>query len=212
MDTNFQIQSLKTQIMNFNSQIDNIISQNNNFIIMNDNKMGDQLLNLSVQMINTGIQAFNIAKNIVINNFNYFEQLKSISQQINSLINENDINIQQQTMQQQQMMIQQQMMMQQQQMMMMQQNQNNIRQSEIYNIVFQKLGGANITTIQIQEGSTVEELLNKFKDRVKDSFSDEQIKSMKFFPQNAHIRQFYWHDKEKINDMFRSTTIYVEYK
>ena len=169
METHFQLQSLKSQIMNFNSQIDNIISQNN--------IIGDQLLNLSIQMINTGIQAFNLGKNIVINNFNYFEQLKLISQQINSLINENNIKTQQQ------MMIQQNIMKQQQQMMMMQQNQNIMRKPEIYNVIFQGLTSdmPEKIVINIQEGSTIEELLNKYIDKIKDLCVDEQIKNMKFF-------------------------------
>ena len=93
------------------------------------------MLNLNIQMINTGIQAFNIEKATITNHIKYSEQLKLISQQINSLINENNIKIQQQ------IMIQQNIMMQQQQMMATQQNQKNMRQPEIYNIIFKYLEG-----------------------------------------------------------------------
>ena len=206
MDNNFLIQSLKTQIMNFNSQIDNIISQNNNLFIMSDNKIGDQLLNLSIQMINTGIQAFNIGKNIVINNFNYFEQLKLISQQINSLINENNYKIQQQMMQQQQMMAIQQ------QMMAMQQNQIFMSKPEIYNIVFKTTFVSKNCkkVINIQEGSTVEELLNQFKDKVKDLYSYEQINNMKFFSSTNYVGRLYGNDKRKIDKNFRGIIVLVE--
>ena len=204
MNTNFQIQSLKSQIMNMKSQIDNIESQNNNLLIMNNNKIGDQLLNLSLQMLNTGIQAYTLGKNIANNYFNYFEQLKLISQQINSLINEN-------IKMQQQMMMQQNIMMQQQQMMMKQQNQNIMMKPEVYNIVFKNLNKNITIVINIQEGSTIEELLNKFIDKAKNTFNDEQIKKMKFYSANSNILNLNRKDKRNIDINFRNATIFVEY-
>ena len=56
MDTNIQIQSLKSQIDNMKLQINNIELQNNNMNMMMGDTINDQLLNLSIQMFNAGIQ------------------------------------------------------------------------------------------------------------------------------------------------------------
>ena len=100
MDSNIQIETLKSQIENMKLQIDNISMQNNNMFMMNA-PIGGQLINLSMQMLNTGIQTFNIGKTMMMNmNMdNYYEQLKKVSEQINSMIIEYDM--------QQQMMMQQ---------------------------------------------------------------------------------------------------------
>ena len=47
MDTNIQIQSLKSQIDNMKLQINNIELQNNNMNMMMGDTINDQLLNLS---------------------------------------------------------------------------------------------------------------------------------------------------------------------
>ena len=52
MDSNIQIQTLKSQIENMKLQIDNISIQNNNMFMMNA-PIGGQLINLSMQMLNT---------------------------------------------------------------------------------------------------------------------------------------------------------------
>jgi len=64
---------------------------NNNIFMMNYNQIGEQLFNLSIQILNTGIQSFNFGKNISMNYNIYFKKLKLISEQINSLINENNM-------------------------------------------------------------------------------------------------------------------------
>ena len=97
MDTDFQIQSLKSQIESMKLQIGNIEIQNKS--MMMSNLIGEQLFNLSIQFFNVGIQAFNIGKKLIINDNKYIEQLKLISQNINLFINENNM------IQQQQMMI-----------------------------------------------------------------------------------------------------------
>ena len=55
MDTNIQIQSLKSQIDNMKLQINNIELQNNNMNMMMGDTINDQLLNLSIQMFKAGI-------------------------------------------------------------------------------------------------------------------------------------------------------------
>ena len=87
---------------------------------MIDANQGEQLLNLSIQILNTGIQAFNTGKNhIILSIDNYYNQLKNISNMINSILDEynnNQMKIQimqnqmvQQAMMNQQMLMQQQM-------------------------------------------------------------------------------------------------------
>ena len=126
MDSNNQIQSLKSQIENMKLQIDNIEMQNNNRNMMNsmtiDSQIGELLLNLCIQMLNIGIQSFNTGKNMTTNTNKYYDHLRELSNQINSILSSYDM---QQQMEMQQQMMQQQMMQQQmmQQMQLMQQMQ-----------------------------------------------------------------------------------------
>ena len=107
MDSNIQIQTLKSQIENLKLQIDNIEMQNNqkNTTILSnyENQIGEQLLNLSIQMFNAGIQTFNTGKSNImpLNLDKYYIQLSNISNQINSIIE--DHNKQKQMMEQMQM-------------------------------------------------------------------------------------------------------------
>ena len=153
MDFNIQIQTLKSQIENMKLQIDNISMQNNNMLMMNT-PIGGQLINLSMQMLNTGIQAFNTGNNMMINMSiaTYYEQLKNVSEQINSMINEYN-------MQQQQMIMQQQMMMQQQ--IMMQQKINEDRIIPAKNIIFSTNSGIK-TVIPAKYGTKVKDLLKQY--------------------------------------------------
>ncbi len=91
MDTNFQIQSLKSQLESIKLQMDNIEIQNNSLTM--SNPIGQQLFLLSMQLFNTGIQAFNIGKIMykINDQQKFYEQLRKILEQINSLINENNI-------------------------------------------------------------------------------------------------------------------------
>ena len=92
MDISFQIQALKSQLESINLQIDNIEIQNNN--LMMSNPIGQQLFILSIQLLNAGIQAFNTGKIMYKKNENqkFYDQLRKISEQINSIINENNID------------------------------------------------------------------------------------------------------------------------
>ena len=205
MDIKNQIQLINTQIMNIKLGIDNIDMQTNNLFMINYNLISEQLLNISIQMLNTGIQTFNIGKNISMNYNIYFEKLKLISEQINSLINENNIIQQQQMMQQQWMMMQNNLPMNIQPL--------NIQQSkpEIYNIIFSIQEG-NIKTIHAQNGMTVQELINKFINKIKDEYSADIINKMKFYSSKVGIGILDRNDnKKKINSDYRNTTIYVEF-
>ena len=158
MDTNIQIQSIKSQIENIKLQIDNIEMQNNNMLMMN-NSISEQILNLSIQMFNAGIQAFNTGKNMnmMMNMQNSYDKLKKISEQINSIISEYD-NINMQLMQQQMMM---------QQMQQQFQAQHQILQPQInnkkfkYNVIFKTPSGKT-DNFAVDFDITVEELLNKY--------------------------------------------------
>ena len=205
MDIKNQIQLINTQIMNIKLGIDKIDMQTNNLFMINYNLISEQLLNISIQMLNTGIQTFNIGKNISMNYNIYFEKLKLISEQINSLINENNIIQQQQMMQQQWMMMQNNLPMNIQPL--------NIQQSkpEIYNIIFSIQEG-NIKTIHAQNGMTVQELINKFINKIKDEYSADIINKMEFYSSNPYIGKLERKKKKKkINSDYRGATIYVEF-
>ena len=133
---------------------------------MMNNPIGGQLINLSMQMLNTGIQTFNIGKILMINmNLdNFYEQLKKISEQINSMINEYDMLQQQMIMQQQmmqhQMMMQQQMIMQQQ--LKVNQNQANFdTQSKYINIQFEN-DSLELINMIFKYGTSVKDALNQY--------------------------------------------------
>ena len=150
----FQIQSIKSQIENMKLQLQNIELQSNNMFMMNN--PSEQLLNLSIQMINTGIQAFNTGKNMAMNlNIDkFYDQLRNISEQINSFINENNNN---------KMRFQQQIMMQQQ--MMMQPNliDNNVK----YLTAIFEFANKPVFVVRVKYGTTVEELLNIYMNKAK---------------------------------------------
>ena len=116
MNIHTQIQTLKSQIDNMQVQMNNIQIQSYNLLLMNTNQIGEQVLNLSIQLLNDGIQAFNIGKSMItMTNIDFGGQLQNISNQINSIINENNMKqIQNKMMFQQQMMFQKQMEVQQQ--------------------------------------------------------------------------------------------------
>ena len=168
MDSNIQIQTLKSQIENMKLQIDNISMQNNNMLMKNA-PISSQLINLSIPMLNTGIQTFNIGKTMMIdmNMDNFYEQLKKVSEQINTMINEykmQQMMIQQQIMLQQQMAMQNQMMMQQQ----IKENQNQLNdngKSEYIYIKFVNSSKENLT-LTFKSEIKVKEALNKYIERI----------------------------------------------
>ena len=90
MDYTFQILSIKSQLESMKLQMDNIEIQNKSMEM--SNPIGEQLFNLSMQLINIGIQAFNLGKNMykVKDTDRFYNQLKKLTDQINSLINEKE--------------------------------------------------------------------------------------------------------------------------
>ena len=149
MDTTIQIQALKSQIENMKLQIENIEMQYNNMLIMNNNQIIEQLLNLSIQMFNTGIQAFNTGKNMnmMLNMQKFFDQLKIISEHINSFINENSV---------QPIMIPPQMMI---------PPQIKNESDKYINIIFFNPRNKNVYKT-VKFGTTVEQLLNQYVNEV----------------------------------------------
>ena len=151
MDSNIQIQNLKSNIANMKLQIDTIEMQNNNMLMMN-NPIGGQLINLSIQMMNTGIQTFNYGKNMMMMNMNsmeyFYEELKKVSEQINLVINEyNNYKNQQQNM-----------ILMQQNLMMHQQCEPKIK---FVNLRFEHSSGKK-SLIAVKHGTTVKEALNLY--------------------------------------------------
>ena len=209
MDIKNQIQMMKSQILNIKYRIDDIDIQTNNICMMNYNQISEQLLNLSIQILNIGIQAFNICKNISMNYNKYYEQLKLISDQINSLINENIMN------QQLQMMQQQMMMMPIPQPIMMQPMNRQQNKPEIYNIIFSiisSLKKGNMKNIIAQKGMTIKELINKYINTIKDDFSEKEINNMKFYSTVSGIGLLDRNDDiKKVDSNYKNITIYVEF-
>ena len=78
---------MKLQINNIEMQIDNSMMTNPSIIC-------EQVLNISMQMFNVGIQAFNTGKNMnmmMMNLQNFYNQMKTISEQLNLILNENSM-------------------------------------------------------------------------------------------------------------------------
>ena len=193
MDSNIQIETLKSQIENMKLQIDNISMQNNNMFMMNA-PIGGQLINLSMQMLNTGIQTYNIGKSIMLNmNMdNYYEQLKKVSEQINTMLNE--YNMQQQMIMQQQMMMQQQI----------QQNQNQANEDdepEQVNLEFDNYRGKP-SIMKFKYGTKVYEALNQY---IEKTYGYQNIKisftyNSRYIDRNEPktVEKFFKHNLSKI--------------
>ena len=154
MNSNIIIQTLKSQLHGMKLQIDNIEIQNNNMMMGMNGTITEQLLNLSIQIINVGIQVFISEINKIINNNKYYDQLKVVSEQINSLVN--SYGIQRQMMQQQ--MMQHDLFIK--QMKVQNQNQFNVNEETEIKIKFNK--GGSITEIKMKAGYMIAELLNEY--------------------------------------------------
>ena len=75
-------------------QIDNIEMQNNTSNMFNPSMICEEIINISIQMFNAGIQAFNTGKNMnmmMMNLQNFYNQMKTISEQLNLILNENSM-------------------------------------------------------------------------------------------------------------------------
>ena len=177
MDYSFQISSLKSQLENMKLQMENIEMQNNS--LMMSNPIGEQLFNLSIQLMNIGIQAFNIGKNMYkVNGADrFYNQLRKISDQINSLINENE-NLKEQEILKQS--LQQKI------------PQNQIR---VKNIVFNNTTIRVKTNIQVPVNMTME---NLFKQYVNQVYGNTQKKISYFYDSHKFTRN----DKRTIEEVF----------
>ena len=163
MDTDIQIQAIKSQIEYMHLQIDNIQNQNNIMDMnMMNNQIGEQLFNLSFQLLNTGMQAFNTGKKIidVVNADKFYEKLKYISEQIYLITIQNlmDKMKHQQQMNKQMMMNPQidhyyQMM------------NSHFDNRPVKNIRFDDNNGLKII-IRAKYGTKVEEVLKEYKEKI----------------------------------------------
>ena len=177
----------------------------------NNIQKGEQLLNLSIQILNTGIQAFNIGKNIIGNYNKYYAQLQLISQQINLLINENNL-IQQQMMQQQ--MIPQQMV----NMFPLVMNRSNWTgpyqnqnvtfdlKIEQINVIFINAKGEKLNILG-ELDDTLEDLFNKYIDKIKAEIDINKIDNIRFFVGYNGIGNVYRKDKRKVRQVFGYTSL-----
>ena len=186
MDTNIQIQSIKSQIENIKLQIDNIEMQSNNMLMMNNNSINEQILNLSIQMFNAGIQAFNTGKNMnmMMNLQNFYNQMKTISEQLNLILKENSMQPHPQ-----QVIMQQQM-----------QHPQILFQPNMISIEFKNTEGwKKFITIDFE--STVEEALNRF---IKKAYGSSINKKLVFFYNAQEIKR---NEQRKIGDFFGVRTL-----
>ena len=153
MNSNFIIQTLKSQLHGMKLQIDNIEIQNNNMMMGMNGTIVEQLLNLSIQIINVGIQVFISEINKIINSNKYYDQLKVASEQINTIVNSYITPHQ---------MFMNQMLMNQ----MQKQNQFNMNEKTEITIKFNKLG--SITEMKMKAGTMIAELIAEYCEKTKD--------------------------------------------
>ena len=186
MDANIQIQTIKAQIENLKFQIDNIEIQNNNNmnIMMNSSAIGEQIVNISIQIFNVGIQAFNFGINKVkmMNVQNFYDKLRKISEQIKLIIKGNNIHTMNCNM-----LFQTQMPI---------QHQINNHQENYMNIGFGKGKNLPFMNLIVKYGTTVEEVLNQFMQKVY-GFENYKI----YFLYNA--MRINRNEKRKIENFFR---------
>ena len=175
MDIRIQIQSIKSQIENMKLQIDNIEMQNNSNMMVNPSILAEQIISISIQMFNSGIQAFNTGKNMnmTINMQNNYNKLKTISDQLNSILIENSLQ-----------QLSQQIMM----------NQQILIPKEKINLEFDNPKGWKVFLL-IDFQSTVEEALNKLINMAYSSCN----KKLEFLSNGYKIKR---DEKRKIKDFF----------
>ena len=176
MDSDLQIQGIKSQLENMKLQLESIEMQNSNLsnLSMMMNPTGDQLLNLSIQMLNTGLQTFNIGSNLSMNADKFYSQLKKISEKINIILNSNQMILQNAMEQQQQMMEQQ------------------IKEEEPKINVILESNRERVNLI-VNQNITFEELYYKYMDKL--GKKDLEI----YFLLNGYMAKKY--DKKKIKDI-----------
>ena len=163
MDTDIQIQAIKSQIEYMHLQIDNIQNQNNIMDMnMMNNQIGEQLFNLSFQLLNTGMQAFNTGKKIidVVNADKFYEKLKYISEQINQITIQNLMDKMKHQQQMNKQMIMNPQMDHYYQMM-----NSHFDNRPVKNIRFDDNNGHKILIIA-QYGTKVKEVLKRYKEKI----------------------------------------------
>ena len=163
MDTDIQIQAIKSQIEYMHLQIDNIQNQNNIMDMnMMNNQIGEQLFNLSFQLLNTGMQAFNTGKKIidVVNADKFYEKLKYISEQINLITIQNLTDKMKHQQQMNKQMIMNPQMDHYYQMM-----NSHFDNRPVKNIRFDDNNGLKII-IRAKYGTKVEEVLKEYKEKI----------------------------------------------
>ena len=192
MDTNLQIQGIKSQVNNMKLQIENIEMQNNNGFMM-QNPIGEQLLNLSIQLLNSGIQTFNIGSNLTMNADNFYDQLNKISEQINNILMSHQMMIQNMMFHQQQMMQQQIMQQQMEEIHRMEQPEINLQNKFKINATFYYGNFGNLNII-VDPDVTISVLLEKLRNKI----GMEKYNQIKFFVINGH--NIYKNDKNKLKD------------
>ena len=177
MDYIFQIQSLKSQLENMKLQMDNIEIQNKS--LMMSNPIGEQLFNLSIQLINIGIQAFNIGKNMykIKDTDRFYDHLRKISDQINSLISEKEEE------KQQEMLLHE---------IQLESKQNQIK---IKNIIFNNTTIGIKTNIQAPVNLSMENLFKKYVNQV---YGNTNKKISYFYDSNKIGRN----DKRTVEEVF----------
>ena len=192
-----QIQSLKLQIDNIKCQLDNIELQYKNNIqmgmtnLLNESLIGEQLLNLSIQLLNSGISSFNIGKKLNIEYEDYNEKLNKIIEQINLLTNEN--NIQPLLMMPPPLMLNNQSQM-------FDYNYNYKNSIQKKNIVFDDRSG-EIINIQVENGTTIAELLEQYFDRLYNQNINNINYKIKFLYDGKTLEMY---DQRKIEEVFKS--------
>ena len=192
MDTDIQIQAIKSQIEYMHLQIDNIQNQNNIMDMnMMNNQIGEQLFNLSFQLLNTGMQAFNTGKKIidVVNADKFYEKLKYISEQINQITIQNLMDKMKHQQQMNKQMIMNPQMDHYYQMM-----NSHFDNRPVKNIRFDDNNGLKII-IRAKYGTKVEEVLKEYKEKI--SGNDKKF----VFLYNA--LQIKENERRVIEDFFR---------
>ena len=180
MDTNLQIQGIKSQVNNMKLQIENIELQNNNGFMM-QNTIGDQLLNLSIQMLNAGLQTFNIGSNLSMNANKFCEQLNKISEQINNILMPGPMMMHNMMIQQQQMMQQQIMQQQMEELLRMEEPEINLQNKFKINATFYYGNFGNINIV-VEPDIIISELLEKLRNKI----GMEEYNHIKCFMMNGH--------------------------
>ena len=196
MNTDNKISQIKSHLENMKLQIDNIEMQNNSNIMLNSSIIGEQILNLSIQMFNAGIQAFNTGINdfLITNSKKFYEQLSLISNKINSIINDYNMD-QEQTMMMMPLIMPPPMIPQTNMFEDLEPEQTNI---EMINVIFSDSTRKDIVLCR-KIGTTIKELFDNYFEQVYENYG-YQNENCKFL---YNARKLDRNDNRKIEIVFR---------